>query len=140
MEIIACACGCGALLERYDKKGRERIYIHGHHNRVVRYWAGKEFSEEHKKKLSDKKLENPTQYWLGKEFSKEHRARISDGKKGQKGILSPSWIDGRTPLNHLIRSSVEMREWRMLVFSRDGFECVICGSKISLHAHHIKKF
>lgn len=33
MEMIECACGCGMPRPRYDKKGRERLYIHGHQNR-----------------------------------------------------------------------------------------------------------
>lgn len=33
MEMIECACGCGQLKPRYDKKNRERLYIRGHQNR-----------------------------------------------------------------------------------------------------------
>jgi predicted XRE-type DNA-binding protein len=29
--IIECACGCGETLEKYDKVGRPRKYIHNHH-------------------------------------------------------------------------------------------------------------
>ena len=30
---IACACGCGELIEEYDKYGRKRCYISGHNGR-----------------------------------------------------------------------------------------------------------
>lgn len=29
-EEIACACGCSGRLRRYDRRGRERLFIHGH--------------------------------------------------------------------------------------------------------------
>jgi len=28
--LIKCLCGCGEHLEKYDNRGRERSYIHGH--------------------------------------------------------------------------------------------------------------
>lgn len=27
---IRCACGCGAVLSRFDERGRPRTYVHGH--------------------------------------------------------------------------------------------------------------
>jgi len=27
---IRCACGCGAVLSRFDDRGRPRAYVHGH--------------------------------------------------------------------------------------------------------------
>lgn len=38
------------------------------------------------------------------------------------------------------RNSVQYKEWRMDVFSRDGFRCVECGTKKDLQAHHIKSW
>ena len=32
-ETICCACGCGALLQRFDQSGRPRRYISGHNRR-----------------------------------------------------------------------------------------------------------
>lgn len=34
-------------------------------------------------------------------------------------------------------SRTKLREWAKKVKERDGYECKICGSKKSLHAHHI---
>lgn len=33
-ELIHCGCECGLQLLKYDKSGRERKYIHGHHNKL----------------------------------------------------------------------------------------------------------
>lgn len=33
-ESILCACGCGRLLDRYDKRGRPRRFIHNHHSKL----------------------------------------------------------------------------------------------------------
>lgn len=30
--------------------------------------------------------------------------------------------------------------WRRLVLSRDGFQCLLCGSSTSLQAHHIERW
>lgn len=32
-EVVECACGCGGKRMRFDKEGKERRYIHGHHSR-----------------------------------------------------------------------------------------------------------
>lgn len=32
-ETILCACGCGTIIKRYSKYGRERKYVLGHNNR-----------------------------------------------------------------------------------------------------------
>lgn len=50
--------------------------------------------------------------------------------------------------NEKIRKSKEYKEWRLSVFKRDDFTCVICniknkkgmGKTIELHADHIKSF
>lgn len=37
-EMVACACGCGELIETPDGKGRQRHFVHGH-NRRGKHWA-----------------------------------------------------------------------------------------------------
>lgn len=45
-----------------------------------------------------------------------------------------------SPLNYLIRSSKDYKQWRTKVFERDNYTCQECGKKGNLQVHHIKKF
>ncbi len=42
--------------------------------------------------------------------------------------------------NSYSRNSKKYKDWRKKVFERDNYQCVICGSKGSMNAHHIKKY
>lgn len=73
-ELVDCGCGtCGKKIWKYDKRGRVKNMIKGHHNR------GKKFSEEHIEKL---RLAN-----IGKKLSEEHKKKISEGIKGEKNPM-----------------------------------------------------
>lgn len=103
------------------------------------------YSEEWKKKLSlSHKGKKP---WnTGKKrapFSEEWKAKIMKNlaKPFQKGELSPSWKGGVTPMNKKIRMSSEYKLWRVAVFTRDDYTCVLCRIKGgTLNADHIKRF
>lgn len=86
-------------------------------------------TKEIRKKMSDSHKKKPNRYWLGK-----HRVDMI-------GEKNPSWKGGITPINHLIRNSVEYKLWRKSVFERDNYTCIWCG-KIGgkLNADHIKTF
>jgi 5-methylcytosine-specific restriction endonuclease McrA len=55
-----------------------------------------------------------------------------------------NWRGGITKENHLIRNTAQYKEWRMSVFRRDKFRCVLCGyrsvKKRDIRADHIKPF
>ena len=85
----------------------------------------------------------------GSKHSKETRLKLSRSMKMQykKGLRTPPcYIDGRTSVNCLIRSSVEYKLWREAVFGRDNYTCQKCkarsgnGKAVFLEAHHIKPF
>lgn len=129
---------------------------------------GLHLSAEHRKKIGDarrgkkrspEQVEKMKQYLKppsqkGRKRSLESRARISASQRGKiippevrakigrKGPLSSNWKGGITEQNRIIRGSVEYREWRMKVFRRDRFACVIGGFSHGkkLHADHIKSF
>lgn len=64
--------------------------------------------------------------------------------KGKKSKISkenhPNWKGGVTPTNHLIRNSIESKQWVKTILSRDNYECQMCGEGGYLEAHHIKRF
>lgn len=43
-------------------------------------------------------------------------------------------------MHNPLRDSLEYKKWRKRVFSRDRFQCLICGEKKGIQAHHIKPF
>ena len=48
--------------------------------------------------------------------------------------------DTRKYENFKGRGTAEYREWKNAVLERDDYTCQICGSKGSVHAHHIKSY
>lgn len=111
--------------------------------RIRIYKTGYRLSSEHSEKIKIS--------LKGKQKSKEHNNNVSKALKGRKlsksHILSLS-ISHKKPKsknkniqNSRIRSSKKYKEWRLKVFERDNFTCVICKAKnVYLNADHIKKF
>lgn len=75
-------------------------------------------------------------------------APVNKGKK-MPAISGPkhhNWKGGTTDENHKLRDSVEYKEWRRSVFSRDRFSCVMCGYRsrvkkpCDIRADHIQPF
>ena len=99
---------------------------------------GKHLSEETRKKISISQQ--------GKIVSEATREKISKSHKGkpatwQKGEKNPNWKGGTSPLDKLIRTSLEYITWRETVFARDNWTCKKCNTRGGkLHAHHIRNF
>lgn len=109
------------------------------------------YSEEWKRKLSiahkgkkpwntGKKRAPFSQEWIDK--------IVKNLVPHQKGENNHFWKGGITPLNKKIRMSPEYKLWRVAVFTRDNYTCVLCGTKfikgqtgkVLFHADHIKRF
>lgn len=64
-------------------------------------------------------------------------------KPGLSGSLNPRWKGGKTKLSFAIKNTSEYRVWRILIFKRDKYTCVLCGDKnrvgykIIIDADHI---
>jgi hypothetical protein len=76
--------------------------------------------------------------------SLEWRKKLGDNYRGAK---SKFWKGGVSPINELMRKSLEYRLWRKSVFERDDYTCLWCGTRggkgigrVVLHADHIKPF
>jgi len=129
----------------------------------IKKMKGKKRTDDQKKRYSLSKLgsKNPSfgkKPWnYGKHWSKEMKDKLSSAHKGQvawhkgkklpelSGKNSPHWKGGLTPLNKLIRGSLEYRLWRESVFKRDNYTCIWCGIRGNqtggyLEADHIKPF
>ncbi|MEK9206846.1 MAG: HNH endonuclease [Patescibacteria group bacterium] len=70
-----------------------------------------------------------TGYWAGKK------------RESMKGGKNWAWKGGVTPINKLIRHSVEYKQWIKNIFKRDNYTCQICNIRgVELNADHIKPF
>ena len=97
--------------------------------KISRAMAGRKFSEQHKRALSQNHR---------KINSAQHKLKISMALKGEK---SPIWKGGITSLELKIRHSFEYRLWRSDVFTRDDFICQECNRRSGkLNAHHVESF
>jgi len=93
-ELILCKCGCGNLRKKYDKKGRECMFIFGHQNRGIfnpskQSWVKEILRNSH----------------LGKKKSKETNEKMREIMKGRK-----PWSTGLTKENNnsLRRQAMKM--------------------------------
>lgn len=73
----------------------------------------------------------------------KYAAKINGSKtiKSWVGENHPNWRGGISSERDSFNSSKKAREWRLEVFKRDGYTCMICGQLGgNLNAHHIKQF
>ena len=122
-------------------------------NKGNTYTLGLKHTDLFKKKIS-KSMKGNT-YALGNKLSEEVRKKMSESRKGRKHTVESKrklseahkgkkcnfWKGGVTPVNKLIRRSIEYRLWREAVFARDNWTCQECKIRGGeLHPHHLKSF
>lgn len=56
------------------------------------------------------------------------------------GPLNGSWAGGVSKISETIRKLDKYKAWRLDVFERDWFRCILCKSKENIQADHIKPF
>lgn len=84
--------------------------------------------------------------FFGKKHTESAKAKMSEVSKKRIGVKSHNWKGGITPKNQKIRNSEEYKQWRLSVFERDNYSCVLCGNRssvgnpVTLNADHIKPF
>lgn len=150
---------------------KRKSFTDSHKAKLSLAHLGKKLSEEHKRKLNHTgmlgKRHNPETIIkmrlkaLGKKHSLESRRKMSVSHMGKKipyqvCLKRSVSMKGKntkfkngisvTPINKLIRDSLEYRLWREAVFKRDNYACIWCDSKsgngkaVILNADHIKRF
>jgi transposase len=142
-----------------DKRGKNHPMFGRHHSKASKKKMSisskrENLSKETLKKMRDshkgKKLSIITRKKMSKAktgviFSEERKKKISLSKIGNKnpmygkyGKLNPNYIEGRTPIYEGIKKLFEYKNWRNLVYERDGYTCQECGKQVSGHleAHH----
>jgi NUMOD3 motif-containing protein len=108
-ELIYCACGCKQTLQKFNKWGYERKYIHGHHQ------TGKKYTEEHRKKLSEKKK--------GIIFSKEHIRKLSIAQRGEKSHIWKGDNVGNRALHDWINRNFPKHDLCQMCNIKPPYDC-----------------
>lgn len=100
----------------------------------------RKISESHKGfKLSKDIKDKIREKLKGIKHSKDRRIKSSMAKQGITDIKD--WDGFITPRNLLIRDSLEYKEWRTEVYTRDNYTCQRCDQiGGNLNAHHILSF
>ncbi len=142
------------------KGKKKKPFTEEHIRNMCKAQKGRIVSPDHRRKLSEANRGKIPSLETREKISKTNRGRvvsdgwrrkISDAQRGRKrpesvrqkfvGERSHFWKGGVTKKNQIIRSSSEYKRWRLSVFERDKFTCVICKTKGSfLNADHIKPF
>ena len=140
-KISKSLMGHGFSLETREKMSKTRTGVkQSIESRIKRSNSlkGHKVSKETRKKIG---ISN-SKSLKGKKLPISVRNKISESMKGINAReRNPNWIDGRTPINKLIRQSSEYELWRDAVFTRDNYtdqKTGIRGGK--LHPHHILNF
>lgn len=82
--------GLGTLVNLTDGgKGQKNVHLRKHSEETKKKMSqsakGKPKSKEHKEKLRQAKLKNPTKFWAGRKFSEEHKAKLRHPKTKKNG-------------------------------------------------------
>lgn len=86
-------------------------------------------------------LQGKNQRFCSVECYKAHFPTRGRPKLHMRGVNNPNWQGGKTTVNARVRGSLEYKQWRTAVFTRDNYTCRECGQRGGdLHAHHVKRF
>lgn len=118
----------------------------------IKPWLGKKRSQETIEKIRETKLSNPVRFWLGRNRSDETKTKMSLAKIGKHMSPATEFKKGENlgekhwnwkgnysqqAIKRRMRNSVEWKNWRNVIFNRDGFKCFDCGEGGYLEPHHI---
>ena len=154
--IIGVNCGWKHT-EKTKKKIGKRLKVIARERGFGKWMKGKKHSEDTIKKMRETHKKNPTRFWLGKKFTEEHKKKIRLVKKGEK---NPNWKGGITPyqahrrwvkkhpehMAHLkarrdarqrnAKGSHSFEEWQNLC-KKHNWRCAKCNKRKKLTKDHI---
>lgn len=132
------------LGKHLSKETREKMSKNNGH-----YWLGKRRPEMIGNKFRFKKgniPKNPIKKGERRGKKTEFKKDLIPWNKGKKylaitGSKNKNWKGGISPINKIIKGSIEYKEWREKVFKRDNWVCQKYRIKgCYLHPHHIQNF
>jgi len=133
-------CSKKCFLEKRSEVQKELWKDDKYREHMVKVHTGKKQSKEsiEKRRQALKGRVSPN---LGNHWKMTDEQRLNQSKSVLSGKAHPNYIDGRTPINKIIRRSVEFKLWREAVFARDDYTCQKCNQRGNiLHPHHIFNF
>jgi hypothetical protein len=131
---FSCICK-NRVLPQNTKEFWENPEQKLNHSKILK--SSKKFQEANRK--IDKYGEKNGMF--GKEHSVETKLKMSIVRKGKCGKNATAWKGGKSSLIQILKKYIHRNyKWYLMVFKRDGFKCVNCGSKENLDAHHIVPF
>lgn len=75
---------------------------------------------------------------FGKSHSPETIEKMSLSRIGKIGENATAWKGGKMSITRLVKGFQNRNGWYRMIYERDGFKCIYCGSKKKIEAHHIK--
>lgn len=130
----------GCAYQKHLEKTRRAFHKHYklHHNEYRKRMKVRRSGNFISKKIP-KKIINRT--WGLYKSSPEGRLKRKNSLNIRRGKDHPNWKGGVTAKHEIERKSLAYKEWRMEIFERDNYTCVLCGKRGgNLEADHIKPF
>lgn len=111
------------------------------------YWANPDIKSKHALSIKSSDLyyesikKRPTIFgddnpMFGKKHTPETIKKMSIVRTGKIGENATAWKGGKMSITRLIKGFQNRNGWYKMVYERDGFKCVNCGSKNKIEAHH----
>jgi hypothetical protein len=98
------------------------------------------FTKEHLENMGKCKKGHITTEETKRKISKANSGK-ENGMYERRGEKNPSWKGGITPINKVIRHSLEHKSWHKTCMERDNYTCQKTGVRgESLVVHHINNF
>jgi hypothetical protein len=131
--VIFCGCGCGKTVTG-NWHGQTLKYVKGHNWKGIRRST---YLEDEWVACACGCGQMVNSIVRKKDGRLSHRVRFITGHS-HKGARNYFWKGGITDYGELIRLSPEYKQWRKLMYKRDNYTCIICGSNNRIEADHIK--